>query len=136
MTPEEMKAMVTRQTEEGWNKGNMAAFDETCAPNFVAHHPTNPTKDLEGYKKYTNAVRTSYPDMHFTIHDLIAEGDKAVMRWTYEGTDTGGSPSVGTPPSGKHVTFTGISIFRFEGGKMAEEWTEADFLGLRKQFAE
>ncbi len=134
MTPEEMKAVVTRQTEEGWNRGNMAVFDEVFAPNVVFHHPTNPQQDREGLKKHITAVRTSYPDMHFTIHDLVAEGDKVVARWTYEGTDTGGSVAFGgTPPTGKHVKFTGISICRFEGGKIADQWTEADYLGLRKQ---
>ncbi len=136
MTLEEMKAQVRRLWEEGWNKGNMAVFDEVFTPNVVFHHPTNPQKDREGLKKFVTAVRTSYPDMHFTIHDLIAEGDKAVMRWTYEGTDTGGSPSIGTPPSGKHVKFTGITIYRLEGGKIVEEWVEGDYLGLRKQLTE
>ncbi len=138
MTPEEMKALVRRDFEEGWNKGNLAVFDESHAPNSVYHHPRNPQNDREGLKnKFVAPVRVSYPDLHFTIHDLMAaEGDKVVSRWTFEGTDTGGSVSLGTPPSGRHVKMPGILISRFEGGKIVEEWVEADYLGLRKQLTE
>jgi predicted ester cyclase len=72
--------------------------------------------------------------MHFTIDDSVAaEGDKCVARWTWEGTDMGGSVAFGTPPTGKHVKFTGTTIRRFEGGKVVEAWTEADYMGLSKK---
>jgi steroid delta-isomerase-like uncharacterized protein len=134
MSTEDLKAKVRREFEDGWNKGNLAVFDENYAANAVWHHPTNPQKDREGLKGFVIAVRTSYPDVHVTIHDLMAaEGDKVVARWTFEGTDTGGSLALGTPPTGKHVKFTGILIHRFEGGKVVETWFEADYLDLRKQ---
>jgi predicted ester cyclase len=123
-----------RVVEDGWNKGNLAVFDEYFAANVVWHHPTNPQKDREGLKKYVTAVRATFPDLHFTIDDLVAaEGDKYVGRWTLEGTDMGGSVAFSTPPTGKHVKFTGMTIHRFEGGKVVEAWTEADFSGLSKQ---
>ncbi len=110
----------------------MAVFDEVHAPNFVLHNPGLPNmKDREGLKKHALAGRTS--DTHFTIHDLIAEGDKVVARWTLEATDAVAAVSFGTPPTGKQLTLTGIMISHFEGGKIVEQWYEGDYLGLMKQ---
>jgi steroid delta-isomerase-like uncharacterized protein len=134
MSSEELKAIYRHVVEDGWNKGNLAVIEELYAPNFVYHHPVLPqAKDLEGFKKFFTAVHTSYPDVHFSADDLIAEGDKVVDRWTFTGTSRGESPTVGTPPTGKHVTMTGITIRRITGGKVVEEWVEGDYLGLQKQ---
>ena len=132
---EELKAKARRLMEEGLNKGVMAVFDELLAPNYAYHNPVYPNvTDRESYKRFVTAIRTGYPDVHFTIEDLIAgEGDTVVMRWTFHGTDKGGSPAFGGPPTGKHVASTGITISRFAHGKLVEEWTEADYLGLSKQ---
>jgi steroid delta-isomerase-like uncharacterized protein len=125
MAAEELKAKMRRLYEEGWNKGNMAVLDEVYAPNIIWHHPNNPQEDLEGAKAFVARARARYPDIHYTIDDLMAaEGDKVVMRWTCEGTDTGGSP-----PTGKKLKATGIMIFRFEQGKVVEEWEE---VGVQK----
>lgn len=135
MSNEELKAKVQRYFEEGWNKGKLAVFDEVCIPKLAYHHPTNPQTSREGLKRFVTAVRSSYPDMKFVIHDMfVGEGDKVVTRWTWEGTDKGGSVAfVGTPPTGKHVMFSGIHIARFEGGRSVEEWAEGDYLSLSKQ---
>jgi predicted ester cyclase len=134
MSDEELKSKVRHLFEDGWNKGDLAVFDEVCIPNLAYHHPTNPQTSSEGVKKYVAAVRASYPDMHFTLHEMFAsEGDKVVTRWTWEGTDTGGSVAFGGAPTGKHVAFTGIHIARFEGGRSVEEWAEGDYLSLLKQ---
>jgi predicted ester cyclase len=134
MSTEDLKAKVRRAIEEGWNKGNPAVLDAVYAANVAYHHPTNPQKDLEGLKGFCSAVCANWTDMHITIHDLIAaENDWIVTRFTFEGTDTRGSVSLGTAPTGKHVKMTGIMIDHFAGGKVIEEWYEADYLGLQKQ---
>ena len=120
MSAEDLKAKVRRIHEEGVNKGNMAVFDELYAANDIFHHPNSPQENLEGLKAYFSAARTGYPDLHETIHDLMAaEGDKVVTRFTWEGTHTGEWPA-GTPPSGKHVRMTLIGITRFSGGKIVD----------------
>jgi steroid delta-isomerase-like uncharacterized protein len=130
----EFKAKARRLAEDGWNKGNLSAFDEWYASNVAFHHPTNPQKDRAAVKKYCIACRTSYPDLRVTLHDLMAaEGDKLVTRWTIRGTFVGGAVTVGRPPAGKHITFTGITISRFERGKVVEEWVEGDYLGYQRQ---
>ena len=74
---------------------------------------------------------TASPDLHITVEDQVAEGDKVVTRYTTRGTHQG--PFMGIPPTGKHVTVTGIVITRFANCKEVEEWANADWLGLLQQ---
>ena len=74
---------------------------------------------------------TAFPDVHFTIEDQVAEADKVVTRWTWRGTHQG--PFQGIPPTGKHVMVTGVGINRFANGKVVENWTNMDILGLLQQ---
>ena len=74
----------------------------------------------------------SFPDMHVTTEDLIAEGDKVVERWTNSGSYTG-APFFGAPPNGNKFSVGGISIYRIENGRIVEHWGEMDFLGLLQQ---
>lgn len=69
----------------------------------------------------------AFPDLHVTVEDMVAEGDKVVFRATNSGTHKG--EFVGIAPTGKHAAWTEISIWRIEGGMIAEVWTEVDKLG-------
>src|SRR5690242_7291110 len=81
MSTEENKATVRRLTEEGWNQGNLAVFDELNAPIFIYHDPGAPdVRTIEDYKRWVTENRSVFPDLHFTIEDLIAEGDQLVGR--------------------------------------------------------
>ncbi len=134
MSPEELKSIIRRNIEEGWNKGALEIIDEYYAPDYTYRNPSFPqVKDREDIKRIITKVRSSYPDAHFTIEDMIAEGNKVVMRYTFRGTDKGGSVTFGTPPTGKRVTMESIAICRFEGNKIAEEWELQDSLGLMRQ---
>ncbi len=135
MSTEENKATVRRLTEEGWNQGNVAVFDELTAPNWVYHDPVVPdVRTLEDYKRFVTETRSAFPDLHFMLEDMIAEGDKVVGRWTFHGTNTGAIVTpMPIPATGKQVTMTGILIVRFAGGKGVEVWDQADSLGLFQQ---
>ena len=87
--------------------------------------------DSEGYKQAVSGIRVAFHDMERIVDDMIAEGGKVAVRWTGRSTHKG--EWMGIAPTGKQVTTTGISIFRIEGGKIAEEWSEADVLGLMQQ---
>jgi predicted ester cyclase len=135
MSTEENKATVRRFTEEGWNQGNVAVFDELNAPNFIYHDPGAPqVRTIEDYKRWITENRSVFPDLHFTIEDLIAEGDQVVGRYTLRGTNTGEIVTpMPIPATGKQVTVTGIAIIRFAGGKGVEVWNQGDTLGLLHQ---
>jgi steroid delta-isomerase-like uncharacterized protein len=121
MSVEENKALVRREQAELWNHtGNLDAAAELFAAG-----------QAEAAKQEAADFRRGFPDVISTIEDLIAEGDKVVARWRSHATHRG--DYMGTPPSGKEVQFTGISVYRIEGGKIAESWTVEDQLGLMRQ---
>jgi steroid delta-isomerase-like uncharacterized protein len=134
MSTEENKAIVRRWYEE-CSKGKeaaVAAIEEFCAPNFVWHSTgVFPDVGLPGYKQLLPAFFTAFPDSHFTVEDLIAEGDKVVWRLTTRGTHQG--EFMGMPPTGKQISWTGIEISRIEAGKFVEGWDSLDNLGLLQQ---
>jgi steroid delta-isomerase-like uncharacterized protein len=76
-------------------------------------------------------MMVAFPDLDRKVDDLVAEGDRVVARWSATGTQTG--PFMGMPPSGKVATNSGITIFRISGGRIVEEWSESDMLGLLQQ---
>ena len=132
MSTEENKVLGRRWIEEIWGKGNLAVVDEILASNFVFHYaPPGVAPDREGYKQTLTMYRTSSPDMHYTVDDMVAEGDKVAIRWAGKGTHRGDLMEIA--PTGKKVTITGISIIRITGGKIVEEWTEQDMLGVLQQ---
>ena len=131
MSLEENKALIRRFTEEGWNGGNLAIFDELLPPSYVAHDPMATVQGPEGFKQFYVGCRTAFPDTHVAIEDVIAEGEKVVERWTGTGTHQG--PFQGIPQTGKYVTITGMSISRIAGGKIEEAWFSYDALGMLQQ---
>ncbi len=134
MSTADLKGKIRRLVNEIYNKHNLPIVDEIYAANVVYHHPIRPQKDRESLKSILGTVFTNLPDFHCTILDLMAaEGDKVVMRWTYEATDAGGVVAFDIPPTGKHVRNTMITIYRFKGGNVVDEWVEGNYLGMQQQ---
>ena len=123
------KAIVRRTVEEIWNQGNFAIINERFASDYIVHAMAD-VNGREGEKHFAAALRTAFPDLHYTIEDEIAEGDRVVHRWTASGTHQG--EFQGILPTGGPVKITGISVYRVANGKMVEGWTSTDMLGLRK----
>ena len=121
MSVEENKALVRREQAELWNHtGNLDAAAELFAPDRV-----------EDAKQEAAIVRRGVPDLESNIEDLIAEGEKVVAHWRAHATHQG--EYMGIPPTGNRVNFIGISIYRIEGGKIAESWSVSDLLGMMQQ---
>ena len=132
MSAEQNKGIARRFAEEVINKNNLDAIDDLFAPNYVSHVlPPGLPQGPEGEKLFASSFHAAFPDAHLTVEDMIAEGDKVATRFTYRATHKG--EFMGIPPSGKQVTFTGIRIFRFDGGTIAEQWGESDNLGFMQQ---
>ena len=132
MSLDENKALARRWMEEIWRKGNLSVVDEFLASNFVFNYaPPGVAPDREAYKQAMNMYRDACPDMYYDIKDMVAEGDKVVVRWVGRGTQKG--EIMGIAPTGKEMTVTGISILHIVGGKIAQEWTEMDMLGALQQ---
>ena len=137
MTMEENKATARRFVDEVVNGGNLALIDELVAPDFVDHSaaPGVPP-NREGAKTFFAMLRGAFPDLHVTIDDQIAEGDRVVQRTTTHGTMKG--EFAGMPPSGKSATWASVDILRFANGSQVEHWGVQDQLSMLQQlgFAE
>jgi len=132
MSTETNKASVRRFYDEVINKKNRAAIDEFIDPNYVDHAaPPGTPGGIAGAKQTISMYLTAFPDLHFTVEDIITEGDKVVARLTARGTQRGAFMNI--PPTGKQATVTAIDINRFAGGKCVEHWLNMDSLGLLQQ---
>jgi len=134
MSTEENKAIACRWMEEVWGKGNLAVIDALLATNFVFNYPPpGAAPNREGYKQFVTRNFATWSDIRCTIEDMVAGGDKVAVRWTWSGKHTGEFKLMGIAPTGKQVTMTGMSIIHIVGGKIVEEWTEMDMLGMMQQ---
>lgn len=127
-TEDENVAAARIWHEEGTNNRNPDALFEILAPEVV-HHAAGGfpnTMDSEGVVAMMSQFPPAFPDLHITMDFFVAEGDMVVERYTATGTQDG--PLGDLPPSGRAATWTGINIFRFECGKIAEIWSEVDAL--------
>ena len=133
MSVESRKALVRRFYEEVWDRGNLDVVDEVFAPDCVRHdlRPTTVPAGPEGQRQVAAAFRKAFPDLRFDAELVLGEGDYVVARWTATGTHTG--PWGGVAPTGRAVRYTGVNIFRFADGRVAEIWNFRDDLGLREQ---
>jgi len=132
MTTEENKASGRRFLDEVINRGNLAVLDELTGPNFVDHSlPPGVPPGNEGFKAVVTMFRAAFPDLHYTIDDEIAEGERLVHRTTGHGTMKGDFQ--GMPASGKEATWSEIHIVRFADGKLVEHWAVGDQLGMLAQ---
>ena len=130
---EENKAIIRRFFEEFANKGDESVVDKLIGEDIVDHNPQDPNipPGAEGVKQLFAGRRMAFPDMRVTVEDLVAEGDKVVLRSTVTGTHKG--EFMGIPPTGNSFSFGNIAIFRIEDGKIVERWGEADVMGMMQQ---
>jgi steroid delta-isomerase-like uncharacterized protein len=133
-TLERNKAVVGRYFADIISGGPAAAaaIDEIIAADCVFHDM--PGGDMTGAEAFKQAMRgapVTFPDMRAEVHDLVAEGDKVVARFTVSATHAG--ELMGVPASGKRLTWNGINAFRVVDGRIVEEWISEDFLGMLQQ---
>lgn len=126
------KKIVQRLLEEPW-KGNWDVIDESVSSGYIGHDPSQPEiiRGAEGLRANVQQYLDAFAGAHIKVDDQIAEGDKVATRWTGRGTHT--SEFNGIAPTGKEVTVSGVTISKLEGGKVVEEWTNWDTLGMLVQ---
>jgi steroid delta-isomerase-like uncharacterized protein len=126
------KNVVRRFFDQFGNEGNLDIADELFSDDFFDHAaPPGTRLGPEGAKQFLKKVRTSFPDLHITLEDLIAEKDKVVVRITVRGTHEG--DLMGVSPTHRQATWKGIDIFRMIEGKIVERWVSRDTLGMMQQ---
>ena len=115
---------------EAFPGGNMDVIDEIFHPDFELTHPSLPP-GIEGVKTIVKMNNDAFDDWHFTVHDLICDGDKVVARYTGSGVHT--NPFMGETPTNNEVQLDGISIFIIEGNQIVKDWYMPDDLGFMRQ---
>jgi steroid delta-isomerase-like uncharacterized protein len=133
MSTEHNKAIFRKMVEEVFNRGNLGLIDELLAPDFIEREelpPGFPT-GREGVKQLIGMLRRAFPDFKATIDDMVAEGDKAVIRMTWRGTHRG--EFMGIPPTSKSMSIGVIDIVRFAGDKVVEHWGLMDSMSMMQQ---
>jgi len=108
-----------------------AEHDEIYSEDLVGHFSGMPPVSIDLHRQFGLATYEAFSDLQRPVDDLVAEGDKVVARWTSVGTHDGSFQ--GIPPTGKTVKTTGITVFRLADGKIVEEWSESDMLGMLQQ---
>ena len=127
----DIKQSVRRLFEEAYGKGNMGVFDEVCDPAFRGHDPVTGDVDLRQAKESCQGYRTAFPDLKPTILASFVDGDCVVTQWRMTGTHQ--RQLMGIEPTGRRCTVDGISISKFKGTRIVEDWAQWDALGLMKQ---
>jgi predicted ester cyclase len=128
MTSHPNKAIDQQFVEQVFNKGKSELFKNFYAPEIVEHMLADATM-----------LRKAFPDLHYIIEDQIAEDDKVVTRWTASGTHRGelvSNKHTNYPailPTGKRVSWGGVTISRLAGGKYVEQWNNVDMLSVLQQ---
>jgi predicted ester cyclase len=132
MAGEDNKAIYRRFVEEVVNQGHFNVVDELYAPDYVDHAaPPGAPGGLMGVKMIMGMFRTAFPDVHFTIIQMVAEGDMVATFVTGEGTNNG--PFMGRPASGKHAKWNSTGFFRVKDGRIVEHWGVPDLLAIMSQ---
>ena len=132
MSEDANQKVVGRYIEEFKNKGNHAIVRELLAPEVRTHlklQGVPPTR--EGLEMLGKGVVAAFPDVHATVEELLATGDKVIERTSAGGTSRG--PFNGIPPNGKPVRWTEIHIYRLHDGKIVEHWGEIDLMAILAQ---
>ena len=132
MTIEANKA-VMQHFAEFINTASEKLASELISPNAVFHIPgrSEPMRGPAGYLAIMGMMRGGFPDIQWTLEEIIAEGDKVAARFTMRGTHQG--PFFGVPPSGKKIQVQAMNFYRFSNGQIVEEHGQPDLLGLMQQ---
>jgi steroid delta-isomerase-like uncharacterized protein len=134
MHPDDMKALVRRHIEEGFNRGDWTVCEATLADDYTARYGTGDQANVgrDHYVRVCRMLRRSFPDVAITIEDLVVEGDKIVNRYVERGTLTG-QAFLGIEPAGQRYEKPGTTVYRVANGRLAESWGVEDTLAWFRQ---
>jgi steroid delta-isomerase-like uncharacterized protein len=131
-TAENNKAVIRKFLDEVINQNRMGRADDLVLEDFVELDPSpGQRQGREGLKEVLGMMRAAFPDIHWIVEEMVAEGEKVVTRFTWTGTHRGSF--LGVPPTGKSVSVKGVVIDELAGGKMSASRMLMDSLGMMQQ---
>jgi predicted ester cyclase len=132
---EEQNKEIVKYALQLYDEKNFAERDKLFSPETIYHAPGGKEYSLLGYREeFGIHFYTAFPDLSHTIEEILADGDKVILRLTDYGTHLG--EFMGIPPSGKKVTWPVTSIYRLTEGIVQELWIEFDLLSLKQKLLE
>src|SRR6266849_5529202 len=131
MTPDTNKALARNFMERAFNAGDLTIVDGALAPDGIDHQEPLGTNFATHLKAVITMLRSAFPDLHFEIHDMLAEGELVAFRSTMTGTNRGSFQ--GRPPTGKQVSVAHMHFVRLVNGKTSDLWHVWDIPGMMRQ---
>jgi steroid delta-isomerase-like uncharacterized protein len=129
---ESNKAVVRQFLDEVINQNRLDRADDLVLEDFVELDPMpGQRQGRDGLKELLGGLLTAFPDMHWVVEEMVAEGDKVVTRFTWTGTHHG--VFLGLPATGRSVVVKGVVIDELAGGKMSRSRILMDSLGMMQQ---
>jgi steroid delta-isomerase-like uncharacterized protein len=127
--------LAHRWFEEVWNQRRTDTIDELLTDESICYSDSGPMRGAQEFKERAYDVFVSaFPDMRITVDGTVAEGDEVVVRWSVRGTHLG--DGLGFPPTGRPVSFRGMTWIKYSGGKMMEGWDCWNQAGLIQSLRE
>jgi steroid delta-isomerase-like uncharacterized protein len=132
VTPETNKRVMHRFTEF-INTANEKLAQELISPDAIFHVPGRaaPVRGPAGYLEIIGMMRGGFPDIQWTLEEMVAEGDRVAARFTMRGTHRG--IFFGVPPTGRTIKVQAMNFYRLSGGRFVEERGQPDLLSLLQQ---
>jgi predicted ester cyclase len=132
---EEQNKEVVRSVEEAWDRQDLDSLNQHFAPDFDNSGAAVPgvPPGLDGAKMAHQGAMQSFPDRKVTIEEVVAEGDKVVVRTRITGTNQGGFPLMNAPANGNPVDFRSVAIYTLRDGKIVSSWGLNDAMTLMMQ---
>jgi steroid delta-isomerase-like uncharacterized protein len=129
----ENKKIAERFMDECWNQGKVEAIREVLSTGCNFHDPVFPnlTSGADNMKRHIEMCRSGFPDLKFSVDDTIAERNEVVHHWTARGTHK--AQFLGLAPTNRKAKISGTSIYRIEGGKIVEQWSDWNLMTLMEQ---
>jgi steroid delta-isomerase-like uncharacterized protein len=125
------KALARRIIDEIFSRNNISSLEELISENVTVYDTDKELHGLDQLKKGIANLHGAFPDLHYTIEDMLADNDKIIIRCKGAGTHQGSFR--GIPATGKKMNYTAIIIWRFDNGKMIDHWAVSDVYGMLQQ---
>jgi len=128
----EVNSKIVERFETAFGANDVDTIDELCAPDLVDHNPIPDQKPgLAGFKDTIAMYKGIFPDSQVDVQHIVAEGDLVATHWTVTGTHQ--AEFFGIPATGRKVSIEGMNVYRLDGGRITDVWTQFDGLGLMQQ---
>jgi steroid delta-isomerase-like uncharacterized protein len=131
--PIDSKTIVRRLYEDVWNKRKLELVSDLISPSHALHDNNFPGSSVgpEAYRAQMATYLAAFPDLRFTVEDIVAEKDKVAASWSLSGTHKG--EIWGVRPTNKKMCLDGITIHHIANGKIIDSYISSDALGLMRQ---